>query len=217
MLGTVGFVGLNKVYKHLQAVPQTTMVHVIYLLLSAILARTEEIRWVIDYATQAHEARTGIASLSQPNFRPFTPEQLKYDEGLQVTLDFSHNLATGSEQVRMMLQALIDHLAAYQKVRTTDNEHKLDHATLENLIDACKMKIELARCQYNQIERLIKRLIAQEDITKVLIAQRDAKLTIKIADATLQDSQMMRSIARVTMIFFPATFMATFSAWCSSM
>jgi Mg2+ and Co2+ transporter CorA len=62
----------------------------------------------------------------------------------------------------------------------------------------------------HQINGLYARVAAQQDVTKTLIAQWDTQINIEIAKAAKRDSELMKGITVVTMVFLPATFMATF-------
>jgi Mg2+ and Co2+ transporter CorA len=101
-------------------------------------------------------------------------------------------------------------MTQYQEICHSIPSERIDHGVYQNLLEAIDLKISLGRHQYDQIVQLQARLSAQHDVTTTLMAQRDSQLTIDIAEATKRDSELMRGIAAVTMIFFPATFVATF-------
>ena len=199
--------------------------HVVFSLLSRTLEAVEETRWSLDYQTQALESQTGISTFyNARGLEPLDPARLKFDKQLQVTAGWSTVIALASTWVRSNFEALIDHVALYKEVCKALPTCTVNSKGLGSVQNACRMKISLAEHQGAQTQQLQARLQAQLDITKTLIAQRDTQLNIelaeaakaagevnlKIAEATMRDSQLMRGIAAVTMIFLPATFVATF-------
>ncbi|KAE9365800.1 hypothetical protein N431DRAFT_516616 [Stipitochalara longipes BDJ] len=109
------------------------------------------------------------------------------------------------------LEAKRGHLPRYADICEVDTSGtQISAGTLGNLRDALAQKVSLAESQYDQIQQLRLRVLAQLNVTRTLITQRDMQLNIEIATAAKRDSEVMRGIAAMTMIFLPATFAATF-------
>ena len=217
LAGTDDVLNIGLVYDLLLASPRSSCFNVVCLLLCSAYELVEQKRWILDYAVQDLEAQTGVSSFRHWDREPLRPEELDFDAGLQVTADFLENTAFGSMTVSHNLEKFLQHLSEYQSLHRDDTTSELDHATVCAFQDASRLKIELARSQYQQIQGLQARIKAQLDITNTLIARRDTQLTIEmtrlnteIAKATKRDSELMRGIAAVTMVFLPATFVATF-------
>jgi Mg2+ and Co2+ transporter CorA len=209
LIGTDRYVGIGPVQIHLANTPNATMFHVIFNVFSTILDATEKVRWNVDFETQSLESQTGVATLTSLS-PAVAAKELKFNKSLQVTTDFAKNLAWGSRRVGLNLDALTGHIEQFEKLLLQSGGDWPDTCALQNLREACNMKRELARNQYDQILQLQARLSSQNEITDALMKQRDTHISLDIAEATRKDSEMMRGTAAVTMIFFPATFVATF-------
>ncbi|MCJ1437377.1 hypothetical protein MMC27_006764 [Xylographa pallens] len=188
---------------------QVDMFQILFYLVSLWLNQVEEARWQMDFATQDLEARTGFASL-QGFMDPLPAEQLAYGRGLHITADYLNNVAYGSGRVGEALLFLQDQLLKFGSVRSEAGHDQRLWRRTSQLQSALMQKHSLARCQLDQINRLCARVAAQQDVTKTLIAQRDTQINMQIAKAAKRDSELMKGITVVTMVFLPATFMATF-------
>ena len=198
--------------------------HLVFILMSVTLETLEERRWWADHQTQALESQTGIRTGTMHEAELPDAERLKVNRKLLVMGKHAMFVEVGSERMQSNLSSLLDQMSAYQKACRSVPWIDVAHHNFENLQCAAQLKLSLAKHQSDQAKKLGLRLQAQLDITRLLIAQRDTKLNIElaeaakasgeinveIAEATRRDSQLMRGIAAVTMIFLPATFVATF-------
>ncbi|MCJ1402204.1 hypothetical protein MMC11_005424 [Xylographa trunciseda] len=189
---------------------QVNMFQVLFYLASLWVDQLEKVRWQMDYATQDLEARTGFASLQGFEVDPLPAEQLAFGRGLHVTADYLNNVAYGSERIGEAILFLQDQLLKFAALRSEDGHGQRLWRRTSQLQSALMQKHSLARCQFHQINRLCARVAAQQDVTKTLIAQRDTQINIEISKAAKRDSELMKGITVVTMVFLPATFMATF-------
>lgn len=210
ILGTEECLCREQICEALSRDATLTAFHIVFIVQSATLALAERIRWQMDYRTQELEGDTGVTTLRQRQANPLAPEQLRFNRNLQVATDFTRNVAWGSERIRLNFEALLSHLSQYSEICPPGSAHALPQDVLQNLTQACELKRSLARHQFDQIQCLLARLRSQAEITKTLMAERDTQISIDIAQATRRDSELMRGIAAVTMIFLPATFVATF-------
>ncbi|KAK3072535.1 hypothetical protein LTR53_006634 [Teratosphaeriaceae sp. CCFEE 6253] len=215
VLGRDDCLGVESVQRLLQARPGASMFHVVQVLHSHIFHATESARWTVDHATQEFESLTGVAAFPKLfgdlRRQPLQPHELQFNERLHQAVDSTRFVAFMSARVSLNLQAFLDHLAQYEAMGTTSAAAATINAPcLRNLRQAASFKHQLARNQWEQIQVLIARLHAQISVTKTLMAQRDTQINLGIAGSARRDSELMRGITVVTMVFLPATFVATF-------
>ena len=210
IMGTDNCLCRERIPQLLSDNPTATIFHIAFLVHATTIDLTEKIRWDMDYRTQDLETLTGVATLRPLGGDPLPASELRFNKDLQVATDFTRNVAWGSQRVRFNFEALAAHLDAYERLCPPGTPHALPSSALHNLRDAIDLKISLAKNQYDQIQCLLTRLDSQAAITKTLMAERDTEISITIAQATRRDSELMRGIAAVTMVFLPATFVATF-------
>lgn len=114
----------------------------------------------------------------------------------------------------IILQAFLHHMDQFANLSSGQKDGSflplVSINTLHNLRQSGTLLIELARSQHDQIKELQTRLRSQIDVTRTLMAQRDTQIQLDIAYSAKRDSELMRGIATITMIFLPATFVATF-------
>ena len=194
----------------LESAVHLDMFQILLHLASSWLNQLERVRWDMDFATQDLEARTGFTSLRGFGVEPLPAEQLAFTQGLQVTADYLQNVAFGSARVGEAFLFLKDQLLKFTELRNERANNHLPRSWASPLQSAFMQKHSLAYCQRQQIQRLCDRVQAQLEVTKTLIAQRDTQVNIEIAKAAKRDSELMKGITVVTMVFLPATFMATF-------
>ncbi|KAF2167223.1 hypothetical protein M409DRAFT_22651 [Zasmidium cellare ATCC 36951] len=143
--------------------------------------------------------------------RALPPRELAFfNKDGYVVLDGLRDVSWRSTLIGATIRAMIAHLdryddlcAALRKRSNPDQPTKC----LDAVRDAYVYRIEVAQSQHNQIQHLRERVRIQLDATRSLILPR---LNSEIASAMKKDSELMRGIAAVTMIFLPATFVATF-------
>ncbi|CAF9910199.1 MAG: hypothetical protein HETSPECPRED_009649 [Heterodermia speciosa] len=225
VMGSPQSIDLQRVYRMLQRRVSANILSITLALQSAALAYLEEIRWSADYKVQDLEVRTGIGSFRNAYEEALPITHLAFDKDLQTTKEWIQNaLMWGSYRARLNLEALLTHIKQYEQFCSTNGDNGLSEAALDNLQSACQMQVELAINQHLQMALLLARANAQLDVTAALIAQRDTQININIAQTAQRnsllnveiareakrESELMRGIAAVTMIFLPATFVATF-------
>ena len=184
--------------------------HVLLDLTSSWLHEVEAARWGLDYRTQDIEARTGFSSFHIYDVAPLPPERLTFTQDVHVAADSLRNVAWGSARVEDAFSFLQDQLGKFDELGKEAPEHRLPLPARSHLQNALMQQRSLARHQLLQLRELQGRVDSQLSVTKTLIAQRDTQINIEIARATKRDSELMKGIAAVTMVFLPATFAATF-------
>lgn len=211
LFGLISPEKMDRVMRLLQAKAGANGFHIVYSMLCESLDVVEKVRRQLEYRTRAHEAKTGFTTLDNiHDVEPVKPEQLEFKRDLTATTLYTDHIAGASKRVRLNLEAFVHHLDLFEDASRSFPMSKMEESALRAICNACDMKIALANSQYDLTQGLKARLAAQVDVTKTLMAQRDTQLNIEIAKAAQRDSQLVRGIAAVTMIFLPATFMATF-------
>lgn len=210
LFGTDLSASLDRVQQMLVSDPNASFLHVVHALQNLHLTYVEKARWNLDYRVRELESDTGVAFFQTHSLGPLRPEELQFNKKLTVTDEHLCNAAWGSKRVRLHFSAFLKHLTDFQRLHEASSPHQLKVRELRNLQNSCKAKIELAESQYEQIQELRGRIRNQLEVTASLMAQRDTQVNIEIGKATKKDSELMRGIAGVTMVFLPATFAATF-------
>lgn len=209
---------LNKLHTLYEQAPQANIFHAMLELATSELDLVERMRWNWDSDTQDLEAKTGFSSLQVSGVIPLPVEQLASNKEGYVTLDGLRDIGWGSELVVATYRSLLTHLRRYTQLINSRPHVKVQplHASvIERIRDVLRQRLSIAEIQHSQISQLGLRVRAQLDVTSTLITQRNMELNIEIANATKRDSEIMRGIAFVTMVFLPATFVATFFSMSS--
>jgi hypothetical protein len=180
--------------------------HILLYLSSYWLEQVEKSRTTMDQMVRDLESRTGASSLRFTQ-APLPPENLIVTGDLYVALDWLRMVCRASNMVREACEFLQVQLRRLNDLTPDDY---ISSAPMGQIHDALAQKQSLAFHQFEQTSNLIHRVDAQLAITNTLIAHRDSKLNIEIAKAAKRDSELMKAIAAVTMVFLPATFLATF-------
>ena len=190
--------------------PRANIFHALLELASAELGTVERLRWNWDFQTQELESKTAFSVFQVLGSQPLPEDQLVFNRKDYVTLDGLRLVSWGSRQAASTFRALLTNLPRYATLCETNHNRRLSHRVSYNLKDALEQRISLADTQSSQIEHLRLRVQTQLEITRTLITQRDVQVNIQLASAAKRDSEIIRGIAFITMIFLPATFVATF-------
>lgn len=225
LLGTDTLLSLRPLYRLLLGNSNADVLHLVHSLHARSAMEIENVRWHFDHATQALESQTGITSVAfGPDHEPLKPEQLAYNKELSITSSKLRKLALGCDRVEKHFVRLSKHADEQREICALVPGRELDLSMIRNIRDSCDMHISLAQSRQDHIQELRNRIEDQIRVVEMLVSQRDTQLnmeiaaaarrdteiSVEIARATKRDSELMRGIAAVTMIFLPATFVATF-------
>lgn len=223
IMGTDASVSQDRAIRLLHAKPQPSSFHVIFTLQSTTLAVLEFKRW--DWTTQLKsvEVETGFTRLKRPGV--LSPRKLnEWNQDSVITELESGFMAWAAARMISNFEAFLRHLNVYQEACEHSPQSGLGEVQLRNLQTACQTNLDLVQSQHDQTQKLRRRLNTHLDVIKTLKAQRndevnieiaqatkhDSEINIQIADAVRRDSERMRQITFITMLFLPATFVATF-------
>lgn len=193
--------------------PQPHLLLIILALTTTWLQHIRSVGWNLDCATQRLESETGFANLNFQAIRPLPPDKLSLRRELAAVRASLHAAARASRQMGERLKFLTSQVSAYHNAQSQASAigadsplTRLDH----QLIQACEHQKAEQTAQHEQLQGLIRRLDVQWDVVTALRADHNGRLTMEMARDSRNDSVLMRRIAFVTIIFLPATFMATF-------
>jgi hypothetical protein len=151
-------------------------------------------------------------------------DELTLTPNLLCTADDLSRLARASRGIKAAFAFLDEQLQTFDRICNDQACPRMDRRLKTHISEGFQQKMSLAETQLLQIDELRGRVGTQLKLVNILIAQRDSRINLDIASAARRDNQinieiaaamkmdskMMRGIAAVTMVFLPATFMATF-------
>jgi Mg2+ and Co2+ transporter CorA len=186
---------------------KTDIFSILVMMLSLWLNQAEENRWELDYQVQDIESRTGYSSMQYKRFEPLSPEQMSLSKDMAQTADSLAMMLTYMENFTKGINFAIDQQLRFQLCR---KENGYNWPSVSQLQDTLAQYHSQACSKKQQIQTLQGRITAQINVTNTLIAHRDSRANIELATSMQEDARLMRGISMVTMVFLPATFLATF-------
>lgn len=211
IVGTQGQTLCGKLETLLVSDSGITIFHALHTALSVCFYQVENLRWSADEQVQRIELSTGYTNLQGPE-KPLSIQELEISKSLfstQTSLGEISNCANNLRRIFIFTKAELQRYVRHNNAISTD-AYKYPHGVISVLDDAMSTRVSQLDAQISQISVLSIRIQTQIDSITTLIAQRDSRVNIAIAKSTRSDSETMRAIAFVTVIFLPATFLATF-------
>lgn len=169
----------------------------------------EEMRWLANHMTRKYESQTGFSGFNHNGIAPLPPEKLRLRAGMASTQENLRVIGRASDHVGEFFGFLQDSLRRFEAA-SSEQHTGMSGRNHQPLFDALDMRISQQRSQATQIRNLKARMTAQWDIINAILSHYNNNLTVDMARDSRTDSVLMRRIAFVTMIFLPATFLATF-------
>ncbi|KAK5050088.1 hypothetical protein LTR84_004208 [Exophiala bonariae] len=183
-------------------------VHLFQILLAVLgiwLQKLEQSRWSLDFTVLQLEQNTGFGQLFR-NVLPLPTERLYIQRndtaGAQgyIRSVARHSLCTG-EFFGVFEEALPRFLAL---------QNCQDDSLKQQILDALGQYQSQQRTQAVQAHDLSWRIDTQWSVLVALLAKHDSDVNISMAQDARTDSLLMRKMAGVSVVFLPATFLATF-------
>ena len=166
-----------------------------------------------DFATQQLESETGFSNRFYQT-QPLRPDQLSLRKSLVITSENLHSACRASLILQDITTFLITELSEDGTYYLTSEKRPPRPFPMPRLEMQLTQQLRQRAVQLgtmkNQLQSLIRRVDAQWQITTALMSQHNTNLTMQMAKDSRNDSILVRRIAFVTIIFLPATFMATF-------
>ncbi|KAI1877618.1 hypothetical protein JX265_003626 [Neoarthrinium moseri] len=179
--------------------------------LACVWAReVEQERWELDFAVQKFESSTGVSSLRFHGIKPLPREKLRLRTDMAATQDSLRCTKRASVHTGELFQFLKESLWRFEEVRSQHESHIPSRRHAQQLADALDLRVSQQHNQAAQITDLMARITAQWNVVNAVISHYNNDLNIDMARDSREDSVLMRRIAFVTIVFLPATFMATF-------
>ena len=210
VLGTDGAVSAGHLPRQFQRLSQVGIFTIMLALTSLWSRQIEEYRWQFDFATQKIESETGYSSFRFINVQPLDARQFSLSKDMAMVSHGIHGTMNAATNMANIFSFLSGQLRSYVNLSAKAQARQIPHQLGTHLSDAFSQCLNRTNAQFAQMQGLRGRIDSQFRIVKALIAQRDSRANIEIAAAAKADTELMRGIAFVTMIFLPATFMATF-------
>lgn len=188
-----------------------------FVVLSAILddysVSMEEERQIMDERTCRHEARAGVAVT---NYEYSIQASINDYAALKIDLHtFDATLILLERMLEFQVELADFLLLQHQKLhslRCNENvgghHRNLDIAAYEKVEASLQLSASMSRSRLSQVKTLSKRIHIQLSVVASSIVQNDSLTSIAIAEDTRRDSVAMKTIAALTMVFLPATFVA---------
>lgn len=183
-------------------------VHLFHILLAVLgtwLQKLEQSRWSLDFTVLQLEQNTGFGQLFR-NVLPLPTERLYVQRndtaGAQgyIRSVARHSLCTG--EFFVVLEEALPRFLALQNCQ--------DHSLKQQILDALGQYQSQQRTQVVQAHDLSWRIDTQWSVLVALLAKHDSDVNISMAQDARTDSLLMRKMAGVSVVFLPATFLATF-------
>jgi Mg2+ and Co2+ transporter CorA len=202
----------HKLISHFEGQSRPHLLSVVLAVTTAWVDTVRAISWNLDCATQRMESETGFTNLSFQAIRPLSPQQLSLKREFAAVRQSLRAAARATNHLGDIFAFLKSEIANYQAA------HHPHHVMVEfcltkldkYLLRAYQQRLDQNKAQYVQLTQLIRRLDTQWEAVNALMAAHNNQLMIGMAQDSRSDSVLMRRIALVTIIFLPATFMATF-------
>jgi len=183
-------------------------VHLFHILLAVLgtwLQKLEQSRWSLDFSVLQLEQNTGFGQLV-PDVVHSPAERLLLQRndtaGAQgyIRSVARHSICTGD--FFGVLEEALSRFLALQNCQ--------DDSLRQPILDALGQYQSQQKTQAVQAHDLSWRIDTQWDVLVALSAKRDSDVNIAIAQDARTDSLLMRKMAGVSIVFLPATFLATF-------
>ncbi|KAH0541471.1 hypothetical protein FGG08_004081 [Glutinoglossum americanum] len=210
VLGTNGEIDAQQLATQFRGQFRVNLFSVLLALATSWSRQIEVHRWKLDSETVKLESRTGHSAFQFSNSELLTPEQLSLSKDITLTSIGIHCTARGASNMAGNFSFLLAQLGRYAALCAIPPGQQVSGQLKTHLGDALSQHLDQTNAQIAQMDELKLRVDAQWSIINSLIAQRDSRSSIDIAAATKADSELMRGITFTTMVFLPATFMATF-------
>lgn len=184
-------------------------------------AEVESDRWKLDFSTLEFESLTGVSPLLFYGVDPLPKEKLRLRTDMAAMQDSLRCIHRASAHTGKLFEFLKGSLWRFREITRSprhgskewdgeENEDLPPRYYHQQLSDALDQRISQQHSQTDQIGVLLSRVEMQWSVVNALLAHHSNDLNVDMARDARTESVLMRRIAFVTIVFLPATFMATF-------
>ena len=195
-----------RVQSQFEGLQSVHLFHIILAVLSAWFLKVEQSRWSLDFSVLAMEQNTGYGQ------RFHTVQPLPLEELSLVRKDMAdvqgylRHIVRHSVCMGEFFALLSRGLKRFEVLQGEINNTRLETMTLDTIFQYQSQQ----KAQELQARDLCWRMETQWDVSVALMAKHDSAVNIEMAKDARIDSLLMRRMAAVSIIFLPATFLATF-------
>lgn len=196
---------IQRLTTQLKDLPSIHLFHILLAILGTWLQKLEQSRWSLDFDVMRLEAYTGFGQPFE-NVQPPQPGRLS---------EVRNNTAGAQSWIKSVVRhskcagehfnVLADALPRFQTLLGCR-----DGILEQQILDAIGQYQSQQKSQVVQAEDLCWRMDTQWNVLVALLAKHDSDVTIAMAQDARIDGLLMRKMAAVSIIFLPATFLATF-------
>lgn len=181
------------------------LLQILLAVLETWLQKFEHSRWALDLAVVELETSTAQEeSCQQADARP--PNQLSaIRDDIASTQCHVRSIVRHSICMGKLFEAFTEAVARFYQLNSTPGEVLRSH-----MLDNVRQFQSQQQCQAAQANDLSWRIDTQWNVLVALRAKRDSEVIIAMAQDTRADSVLMKRMAAVSVVFLPATFLATF-------
>lgn len=204
---------INRLWSQFENQVQPQILSLTLAIITTWVDTIRTVGWSLDCATQRLEAETGYTNLNFQAVRPLSPAKLSLRKELPAVRESLRAACRASDQMSRIFSFLEGEVPNFHEICNATPQattgtllSRLDRQILQALQQRKAQQI----AQHVSLTALVRRLDTQWEIVSALRAAHSNQLTIEMARDSRMDSRLMRRIAFVTIIFLPATFMATF-------
>jgi hypothetical protein len=194
VMGTDGDTLSGRLTSQFRGRPRVGIFAIFLALTSSWFRQVEARRWKLDYNVQKIESQTGHSAMRFKDSSPLPLEQLSLGQGITSTSSALQITITGALNMAKIFSFLSTQQKRYADLCLQTTDPPIQHDT--QLEDAFSQYLSQTEAQSLQMQVLKIRVDAQWNLIHALIVQRE--------------SQVIRGIAFVTMVFLPAMFLAAF-------
>lgn len=206
VLGSNLEVEIDRLMSQFQGLSDVHLLHIVLAVMSSWLQKLEQTRWSLYLAILRLEEGSGTARHFQQSQQPLPPDELMLLKANSVNIQgYVRAVARHS---RLMGELMESFETAVTRLTALDRSHT--DTSKQQLLDALHRYQSQQRSQANQAHDLSVRIDVQWSVQVALMAKHDTDVNLSMASDARTDSFLMRRMAAVSIVFLPATFLATF-------
>lgn len=184
---------------------QPNLPQIVLAVLATQLQKLEQSRWSLDLAVLQLEERTEDRGESQ-QAEALPPNQLyTFRDDIAGTQSYIRSVARHSACMGMLFETFVHAVGRFYQLENAPGE-----MLRQQILDEVGQYQRQQNCQAAQANDLGWRIDTEWNVLVALRAKRDSEVIIAMAQDTRADSILMKRMAAVSVVFLPATFLATF-------
>lgn len=189
-----------------RSLPSVHLFHILLAIPSSWFQELERARWSLDFSVVMLESSTGHRQCRY-DVKPLPPQEFLLVRKVVTTYrawlgDFQRR----SGHMGELLANLSRSVTKFEDLQGAAKNPRFEQILFDTILQHRSQQ----KAQERQARNLRDRMELQWSVSVALMADHDTSVTIQMAKDARTDSLLMRRIAAVSIIFLPATFLATF-------